>query len=70
MRIWSSILGVKGVFKQVPESEYLAGMPENLAREIGEGHAYQAEFGWDGGDPTVVHPNDVSLDCVSAQGYC
>ena len=35
-------------------------LPE-LAQEISEGHAYQAEFGWDGGDPSVVHPKDVSV---------
>ena len=60
MQIWSSMLGVKAMFEQIPESDYLTELPSNLAREIGEGHAYQAEFGWDGGDPSVVHPKAVS----------
>ena len=35
-------------------------MPGGLGKEIGEMFAYAAEFGYDGGDPSVVHPKDVS----------
>lgn len=59
--VWGRLLGVKAIFKQIPEHEYLVGVPEDVAREVREGHLYQAEFGWDGGDPSIVHPKDVSI---------
>ena len=59
--LWASILGVKASFKEVPREQYLSNMLPELAQEIGEGYAYHAEFGWDGGDPSVVHPKDVSF---------
>jgi hypothetical protein len=59
-RVWGRILNVRAEFKEVPPEEYLKGvLPEDLAREIREGHQYHAEFGWDGGDPDVKHPKDV-----------
>ena len=60
MRIWCSKPGVQGAFEQTTPSEYLRDIPDYLAKEISDGHAYHAEFGWDGGDPVVVHPRDVS----------
>ncbi|MCJ1250688.1 hypothetical protein MMC30_007916 [Trapelia coarctata] len=61
MRLWTSILKVPGSFRQVPVEEYLEKSPSLLARELHEGYSYQAEFGWDGGDPNVVHPNDLDI---------
>ncbi len=34
--------------------------PGGGGREIAEAHAYMEEFGYDGGDPTVIRPEDVS----------
>ena len=61
METWGKILGVKTHFEQIPPDEYLADWPENLAKEVREGHLFHAEFGWDGGDPEVLHPKDVSI---------
>ena len=64
MKLWCEIVGVKGTFREVSVDEYAKGFPESLARELAEGYAYQIEFGWEGGDPDVVHPKDVSLSIV------
>jgi len=64
MRLWTSILKVPGSFRQVSVEEYLEKCPPLLARELYEAYSYGAEFGWDGGDPSVVHPKDVSCDSV------
>ena len=36
-------------------------MPGGMGEELGEMFAYAAEFGYDGGDPSVITPKDVSL---------
>ena len=41
-----------------PEDEW-GKLPEEIRLDIEEGTAYLAEFGFDGGDPAVVHPKDV-----------
>lgn len=28
---------------------------------VREGHLFHREFGWDGGDPEMLHPKDVSI---------
>ena len=60
MRIWCKHLGVKGVFKQVSTEEWDKQFPESMRKEVAEASAYAEEFGYDGGDPDVVHPKDVS----------
>jgi len=62
-QIWGRILNVRAEFKQISPEEYLndlkGALPDDLAREISEGHQYHGEFGWDGGDPNIKHPKDV-----------
>ena len=60
MRLWTSILKVPGRFQQIPIEQYMDKAPTAFAKEVREAYAYQAEFGWDGGDPSIVHPKDVS----------
>ncbi|MCJ1393922.1 hypothetical protein MMC18_006798 [Xylographa bjoerkii] len=62
MRLWTSVLKVSGRFEQIPIETYMDKAPVNLAKEIQEAYAYQAEFGWDGGDPSIVHPKDLLVD--------
>lgn len=69
MRLWSSILQVSGKFQQVPADKYVEKLPAALAKELQEAYAYQAEFGWDGGDPSVVHPKDVGRS-ISGASSC
>ena len=60
MKLWSSILGVRGTYQQASPEEFGAALPESMRREIEETFYYVVEFGWAGGDPKVVHPKDVS----------
>lgn len=61
LRIWGEILGVKTRFEEVPVEEYLVDFPEDLRRELRETGLVHGELGWDGGDPDVIHPEDVSI---------
>ncbi|KAL9102109.1 MAG: hypothetical protein Q9187_009164 [Circinaria calcarea] len=65
LKLWCGIFGQKyGGYDQVPletmEQTMEQVMPGGLGREIGEMFEYAAEFGYDGGDPSVIHPKDVS----------
>ena len=59
--LWGKTLGVRGRYQQMPREEFVAAVPEWLKREYDESFRYVAEFGWAGGDPKVVHPEDVSF---------
>ena len=61
MDLWSKTLGVRGRYQQMPQEEFLAAVPEPVKRQYDEVFRYIAEFGWAGGDPKVVHPEDVSV---------
>lgn len=61
MTLWAQILEVPGGhYRQVPVELFDSRVPGGLGREVGEGGAYQGEFGYDGGDPSIIHPKDVS----------
>ena len=66
MTLWAKTLKLPGGrYKQLTIAEMEQIAPGGLGREVGEGWMAQGEFGYDGGDPTVVHPGDVSI--VSSQ---
>ena len=60
-KLWGGVMGVKAVYKQVSEEEFFKGVPEPLAKELGETFAYVEEFGYTGGDPEVVEAEQVSF---------
>ena len=61
MTLWAQILELPGgYYRQVPVDLFDKKVPGGLGREVGEGGAYQGEYGYDGGDPSIVHPKDVS----------
>lgn len=60
MRVWSREVGVEGVYQQISREEFEKPLPDkDLARELGESMAFQAEFGWIGQEPAVLMPKDV-----------
>ena len=61
MDLWSKTLGVRGRYQQMPREEFLTAVPEPMRRQYDEVFRYVAEFGWTGGDPKVVQPEDVSV---------
>ncbi|KAF2705914.1 NAD(P)-binding protein [Pleomassaria siparia CBS 279.74] len=69
METWGRIVGVEAKFEQIKPEEYLKEWPENLAREVREGHLFHGEFGWHGGDPEVLHPNHFGIGGTSVEEY-
>ena len=62
--LWGSTLGVKAGLKYGE----LSGVPEELEPELRETFEYCAEFGYWGGDRTVLHPKDVGVEIRKENG--
>lgn len=60
VRIWGRVHGVNCRFerldRKIIENAILGGIGEEFADML----EYISDFGYDGGDPSVVHPTDVS----------
>ncbi|KAK0640028.1 NmrA-like family domain-containing protein 1 [Lasiodiplodia hormozganensis] len=61
--LWSRILGVKATYREVSMADLAKELPEGLERELPEMTLYMEEFGYDGGDPSVIHPTDLPVEC-------
>lgn len=61
MKLWGEILGVDARYEEVPVSQWEKDVPGGFGIELGEMMAYSAEFGYDGHDPSVIYPKDVSF---------
>jgi hypothetical protein len=62
LKIWCNVNNVPfGGFNSIPLEvfEKVVPMP-GLGSELGEMMAFMDEFGYDGGDPTIIHATDVS----------
>jgi hypothetical protein len=59
MKLWGDILGVKAGFKQVSGDEFFRNVPEPLKKELWDTYDYVEEFGYTGGDPEVLTPEQV-----------
>ena len=69
MTLWAKILKLPGGFyKQITVDDFDKMAPGGLGREVGEGWMAQSELGYSGGDPTVLHPKDVSA--LIRNGLC
>ena len=67
MALWANMLHLPGgVYKQLTIEDVEKFAPGGLGRELGEGWAFQGEYGYTGGDPTVIHAKDVSFSWVPA----
>lgn len=59
-----------GGFIPVPVDVFARFIPvPGLGMEIGEMMAFMDEYGYDGGDPSVVHPGNVSWHIFEAGRY-
>ncbi|KAL1615026.1 hypothetical protein SLS56_011957 [Neofusicoccum ribis] len=64
MAVWSRVMGIgPATYEEIPLADMEKTMPSALARELGEMCLYMAEFGYDGSDPTIVHPADLGVEC-------
>lgn len=68
-KLWSEINGVQGRYQPNGVADFERMMPGGLGREQGEMFAYMAEFGYDGGNPHIIHPIDVSVCHDYAMSY-
>ncbi|PVH72206.1 NAD(P)-binding protein [Cadophora sp. DSE1049] len=60
--IWGRVHGVKCSFQQIDRMSIEAAMPGGLGEETMDMFDFIAEFGYDGGDPSVVHPKDLGVE--------
>ena len=68
MTLWAKTLNIPGgYYKQIAIAEIEKFAPGGLGREMAEGWSYQGEYGYDGGDPSIVNANDVSRSAQFAQ---
>lgn len=62
MNTWAKILKLRGgYYKPVTIDEIDKLVPGGFGCKVAEGWAYQEEFEYDGGDPSIVHAKDVSI---------
>lgn len=57
--VWGQVLGVKVRFQQISKEDMFEGVPAPIAQEIGDSFDYLEEFGFAGGDPDVLDPQQV-----------
>ncbi|KAI9146740.1 NAD(P)-binding protein [Paramyrothecium foliicola] len=69
--LWGRILGVKVVYKQVSNDEFFEGAPQAVKEELGDNFDYIEEFGFTGGDPDVLEPEqlDFKVPVTSMEDY-
>ena len=61
LKLWCETQGkTYGGYDNVSVETVEKIMPGGLGKELGEMFAYASEFGYDGGDPSIIHPKDVS----------
>jgi hypothetical protein len=61
MEIWGETMGVKTDFKRVSHDEFFAGTPVELKEEMADAFDYLEEFGYTGGDPNVLMPDQLGF---------
>jgi NmrA-like family len=61
LKIWGEVNGVPTRFNQLSAEEFHKTLPESVAKEVQQSLAFNEEFGWDGGEPGVLRPSDVSM---------
>ncbi|KAJ0114798.1 hypothetical protein J7T55_004539 [Diaporthe amygdali] len=71
MEVWGRVLGVKARYQQISQEEMFKSVPTALAEEIRDGFDYIEEFGFDGGDPDVLRPEqlDFKIPLTSMEEY-
>lgn len=65
VQLWSRITGVPATFEKTTVAEHaeLSKLsPEGYGEEIAEMYGYAQDFGYDGSDPTVITPDQVSIE--------
>ncbi|GKT46034.1 NmrA-like family domain-containing protein 1 [Colletotrichum spaethianum] len=59
--LWGQFHGVTCRFERVDRKVMEEAIPGVFGEELADMHEYMSEFGYDGSDPSVIHPQDVSV---------
>ncbi|KAH8817185.1 putative NAD dependent epimerase/dehydratase [Xylogone sp. PMI_703] len=71
LNIWTRSQNVpRGVVELKTLEEFMEILPGGLGREFGENVLFGQEFGYDGSDPIVIHPEDLGVKMTSFEEYC
>ncbi|KAJ4861229.1 nmrA-like family domain-containing protein [Trichoderma breve] len=71
MEIWGRVLDVQAAYQEVSPGDFYKDFPEPLGQELMDTNEYMIEFGYTGGDPEVVYPNelDPNIKTTSMEEY-
>ncbi|KAL4876982.1 hypothetical protein BJY04DRAFT_199085 [Aspergillus karnatakaensis] len=61
-RVWGEVNGVKAIFRQVSPDEYFESVPTPLKKELWDTFRYVEEFGYRGGDESVLTAEELGVD--------
>ncbi|KAH8652267.1 hypothetical protein BX600DRAFT_90156 [Xylariales sp. PMI_506] len=61
MTLWGQILGVRAGYKEVSDEEFFQNVPGPLSQELMDTYDYVEEFGYTGGDPDVLEPDQLGI---------
>ncbi|KAH7316939.1 hypothetical protein B0I35DRAFT_451737 [Stachybotrys elegans] len=62
VKLWSRITGVPATFAKATVEEHSALAPGGYGEEMAEMYAYAMDFGYDGGDPSVMSAEQLGID--------
>lgn len=57
---WGRTLGVKARYELSGPDSHWADLPKELRLDIEDAAVYISEIGYDGGDPSIIRPSEVS----------
>ncbi|KAK0111519.1 hypothetical protein ONS95_001873 [Cadophora gregata] len=60
--LWGRIHGVKCTFVRMDRKVIENAMPGGIGEELADMFGYTSDFGYDGGDKSVVSPKDLGVD--------
>lgn len=62
VKLWSKVTGIPATFEKNTVAEHDKLAPGGYGEEIAEMYAYAQDFGYDGGDPSVIYVQDVGAN--------
>ncbi|KAH8665563.1 hypothetical protein BGZ61DRAFT_538529 [Ilyonectria robusta] len=69
--LWGKVHGVTCRFERLDRNVIESAVPGGIGEELADMFEYIGDFGYDGGDPSVVHPKDLGLNIpvLTAEEY-
>lgn len=70
MAVWGDVLGVEARFQQVSKDDFFRDVPQALRKDLEDTYDFIEEFGFTGGDPAVLTPEEVIFPYYTAFMHC